>query len=144
MIEVGWVASTLVLVTGPVWARPVWGQWWNWEPRLTSFAFLWLLYAAYQILGPAIPDRDKRRTLQSAYAILAFVSVPIVVYSTRFLPESEQLHPVTVELSPKMIAAWGLSLAALTLLFAGLTQLRYRIECLADAAHDLRVSRWTS
>lgn len=138
MIEVGWFASTLVLCTGPVWAYPVWGVAWSWsEPRLTTFAFLWFAYAAYMVLGPAIPDREKRRTLQSVYAILASASVPLVVYSTRFVPPDRQAHPDRIDLTGEMKIAWASATVALTLLFAGAVYLRYRIEHLSDLVQDL-------
>lgn len=141
MVEMGWVAASLVLVSGPIWARPVWGKFWNWEPRLTSFAFLWCGYAAYLILGPAVEDRDKRRTLQSVYAILAFVTVPLVIYSTRLMAAEEQLHPPRAETPPRMFAAWSMALFALSSLWVGMIYLRYQVESLADSIHDLRAWR---
>lgn len=138
MIEVGWFGATLVLCTGPVWAYPVWGVAWSWsEPRLTSFAFLWFAYAAYMVLGPAIRDREKRRTLQSVYAILASVTVPLAIYSSRFVPEEEQSHPVSIAMTGKMKIAWALSTVALTFVFALAVHVRYRIEHLGDLVHDL-------
>ncbi len=141
MVEIGWFVSTLVLLTGPIWARPVWGKYWNWEPRLTSFAFLWFAYAAYLLVGPAVEDRDKRRSLQAVYATLAFLSVPIVIYSTRFVPVSNQLHPPRIDMTPRMAAAWGLALVALSLFFLGVVYLRYQVEALTDTIADLKARR---
>lgn len=142
MVEVGWFVSTLVLLTGPIWAKPVWGKYWNWEPRLTSFAFLWFAYAAYLLLGPAVEDRDKRRSLQAVYATLAFLSVPIVIYSTRFVPVSDQLHPPRIEMSGRMLVAWGLALVSLSVFFLGVVHLRYSVERLTDTIADLKARRY--
>ena len=81
--EVGVVFCTVVLVTGPLWARPVWGIWWTWDARLTTTLVLWLIYVSYLILrrystGQATP------TLAAALAIFGFLDVPIVYMSIRW------------------------------------------------------------
>lgn len=137
MVETGWLAATLVLVTGPIWAKSTWDKWWTWEPRLTTFAFLWFTYSAYLVLGPAVQEREKRRALQSVYAILAFLTVPAVIYSTRILPVELQQHPARVEMPPRMFFGWAAALVGLTALFAGLVHLRYRTLAAADRLEDL-------
>lgn len=81
--EMGVVFCTVVLVTGPLWARPVWGIWWTWDARLTSTLVLWLIYVSYLVLrnfaaGP------QMQTLAAVLAIFGWFDVPIVYMSTRW------------------------------------------------------------
>src|SRR5216110_2845311 len=81
--EVGVIFCTVVLVTGPLWARPVWGIWWTWDARLTTTLILWLIYLSYLMLsrfseGPSAP------LIAAALAIFGFLDVPIVYMSIRW------------------------------------------------------------
>lgn len=76
--EVGWVMSTIVLTTGPIWGRAAWGHYWTWEPRLTSFLILWLMYGGYLVLRNSIDDPGKRARYSSVLSIVSFINVPIV------------------------------------------------------------------
>jgi heme exporter protein C len=91
-IEVGIVAAFIGTVTGSVWARPVWNTWWTWDPRLTTVTILLLTYAGYLMLRGAIDDPGRRARYGAIYAILAFVNVPLVYFSTRILDRT--IHPV--------------------------------------------------
>ena len=75
------VFCTLVLIQGPLWARPVWGIWWTWDARLTSTLVLWLIYASYLLLRK-FADGPQMRTLAAVLAIFGYVDVPIVYFST--------------------------------------------------------------
>jgi heme exporter protein C len=75
------VFCTLVLIQGPLWARPVWGIWWTWDARLTSTLVLWLIYASYLLLRK-FADGPQMRTLAAVLAVFGYVDVPIVYYST--------------------------------------------------------------
>jgi heme exporter protein C len=79
--EMGMVFCTLVLIQGPLWARPVWGIWWTWDARLTSTLVLWLIYASYLLLRK-FADGPQMQTLAAVVAIFGYVDVPIVYYST--------------------------------------------------------------
>ena len=125
--EVGFLFATGVLASGPIWARPVWGTWWTWEPRLTSFAILWFAYAAFLLLPTLVEDRTKLAPIQSVYSILAFLNVPIVIYATRLLPAEKQNHPVSVTLEPKMVATLVASFVAFTFLFVLFLTMRFRL-----------------
>ncbi len=81
--EMGVIFCTIVLVTGPLWARPVWGIWWTWDERLTSTLVLWLIYVSYLLLrnfaaGP------QMQTMAAVLAIFGYIDVPIVYMSTRW------------------------------------------------------------
>jgi heme exporter protein C len=81
--EVGVVFCTVVLITGPLWARPVWGIWWTWDARLTTTLVLWLVYVSYLLLRH-FASGSQVQTLAAVLAIFGYVDVPIVYMSTRW------------------------------------------------------------
>jgi heme exporter protein C len=81
--EVGWVLAGIVITTGPIWGKAAWGAWWIWEPRLTSFLVLWLLYLGYLVLRKAIEEPDRRARYAAILSIIAFLDVPIIYFSIR-------------------------------------------------------------
>lgn len=81
--EVGWIYATIVITTGPIWARAAWGTYWTWEPRLTSFLILWLMYLGYILLRSSIDDPERRARFAAVLAIVAFLDVPIVFFSVK-------------------------------------------------------------
>lgn len=91
--EVGVVFVTLALVTGVIWARPVWGVWWTWEPRLTTTLILWLIYVAYLMIRHYAPTPQQGRSWSAVVGIIGFVDVPIVYYSVQWW---RSIHPVQV------------------------------------------------
>ncbi len=82
--EVGLVFTTVVLITGPIWAHPVWGIWWTWDARLTSTFVLWLLYVSYLLLRTLIEETDRRALLSALFGIFAFIDVPLVFGAIRW------------------------------------------------------------
>jgi len=82
--EVGLVLTTVVLITGPIWAHPVWGIWWTWDARLTSTFVLWLLYVSYLLLRTLIEEPDRKALLSSLFGIFAFLDVPLVFGAIRW------------------------------------------------------------
>lgn len=98
-IEVGLVLATINLVTGMVWARPIWNTWWTWDPRLTSEAIMILTYAAYLMLRNGIENPEQRRRLAAVYGILAMSTVIITLVITRIRPDT--IHPVVIGPSPQ-------------------------------------------
>ena len=91
--EVGVVYVTLAVLSGAIWAKPVWGVWWTWEPRLTTTLILWLIYAAYLMLGAYVPNRRQGAVYAAAVGIIGFVDVPIVYYSVQWW---RSIHPAAV------------------------------------------------
>jgi heme exporter protein C len=130
--SIGVLFCTLVLLTGPIWAKPAWGVWWTWDARLTSTLVLWFLYVGYLLLRSYIPDASRRATLSAILGIVGFVDVPIVYLSIRWWRTQ---HPAPVigggessGLDPRMRVAFFFSLAVFTLLFVVLLRLRMRSQ----------------
>jgi heme exporter protein C len=110
-----------VLVTGMIWGRAAWGQWWTWSPRLTFSLILWLLYAVYLMVRSSIESRERRAIVAAVYGLTAFLDVPLVWLSARLLPD---IHPASVQLAAPMkltLAAWfvPVTLAAIGLIAGG-------------------------
>ncbi len=142
--EVGVVFCTVVLVTGPLWARPVWGIWWTWDARLTSTLVLWLIYVSYLILR-RYATGGQTATLAAVLAIFGFLDVPLVYMAIRWFRTQ---HPQPVigggegsGIDPHMLHALMWNWLAF-MVFAGLIGfLRYRLEVLSrlvDAEHARR------
>src|SRR5271170_4012479 len=132
--EVGLVFTSACLVTGPIWAKPVWGIWWTWDARLTSTAVLWLLYVAYLMLRTLIEEPDRRALLSALFGIFAFIDVPLVFGSIRWW-RTQHPQPVIMGepgagLDPTMLKvllfSWLPMLALMTLLI----MTRYRLEAM--------------
>ena len=81
--EAGWIFASIVITTGPIWGRAAWGSYWTWEPRLTSFLVLWLMYLGYLFLRTAIDDPEKRARYSAVLSIVAFLDVPVVFFSIK-------------------------------------------------------------
>jgi len=144
--EVGVLFCTIVLVTGPIWARPAWGIWWTWDARLTSTLMLWLTYVAYLLLRHYAADARRRATLAAVVGILGFLDVPIVYFSIRWW-RTQHPQPVIMGgkgsgLAPDMALTFLVCLVAVTLLGAALLLQRIRLEYLRDEAYaaDLATS----
>ena len=91
--EVGVVFVTLALITGIIWARPIWNTWWTWEPRLTTTLILWLIYVAYLMVRSYAPTQSKGAIYAAVMGIVGFVDVPIVYYSVVWW---RSIHPSPV------------------------------------------------
>src|SRR5467141_2207442 len=82
--EVGVAFFTIVLVTGPIWAKPVWGIWWTWDARLTSSFLLWVLFVSFLLLRTLIGEADRRAVASAVFGVFAFLDVPLVYMSIRW------------------------------------------------------------
>lgn len=128
--ELGVLFCTIVLVTGPIWAKPVWNVWWTWDPRLTSTFVLWLIFVAYLLFRSSLRHHPSVRTFASVYGIIGFVDVPIVWMSIRWW---RTIHPKVisaekVDMDPEMWTAVWVCLLALLLLYTVLFICRMRLE----------------
>ncbi|MBE2269829.1 MAG: cytochrome c biogenesis protein CcsA [Anaerolinea sp.] len=98
-VEVGFALALVNLITGSIWARPIWNTWWTWDPRLTSAAIMVLTYAAYLMLRSGIENAETRRRFASVYGILAYVTVIITLIIIRIRPDT--IHPAVIGASPQ-------------------------------------------
>ena len=136
--EVGVVFTSLVLVTGPIWARPIWGTWWQWDARLTSTLVLWLVYVGYLFLRGLTTDPSRSGRLAAVVGIIGFINVPIVHYSVNWWRTLHPLGPTVADpvnnsgFEAPELATFFVALAAFTLLFAWLLAVRVRLGRLQD------------
>ena len=141
--EVGVLFCTLVLVTGPIWARPIWGVWWTWDPRLTMTVILWAIYASYLMLRAFGGEEDAIRRYAAVLGIIGVLDIPIIKVSVRLL---RGIHPAVITRNeggsgltdPRMWVALIVSTVALVLLAIWLMQLRMRTARLAEDVSALR------
>jgi heme exporter protein C len=140
--EVGTAFVSVVLVTGPIWAKPVWGIWWTWDARLTSTFVLWLLYISYLLLRTLIEDPERRALASAVFGIFAFLDVPLVYMSIRWW-RTQHPQPVLFGgpgsgLQPTMKLVLLLSFVSLVSLMILLMRERYRLEALRAEVDTLR------
>lgn len=140
--EIGVVFTTITLITGVVWAKPIWFVWWTWDARLTSTLVLWLMYVAY-ILVRAYSPASQAPAFGAILGILGFVDVPIVYFSVRWWRVQ---HPAPVigggpdaGLPGSMLLTLMVSLAAFTVLFALLLRLRYSLRQMEGEIEELKL-----
>jgi heme exporter protein C len=137
--EVGVVFTTVVLTTGPLWGKPVWGAYWTWDARLTLTLFLWFIYVAYLVMRGALDDRSMRARYSAVLGILGALLIPFIhlsVYLFRTLhPQPILLKPSAPSLPGEMLTTLLLALASFTLLYVALLRARYRYAVTRDGAH---------
>ena len=143
--ELGVIFTTLVLVTGPIWARPVWGTWWQWDARLTSSLVMWLTYVGYLFLRGLATDRTRAGRLAAVAGIVGFINVPIVHFSVRWWRTLHPAGPTVADLErdsglggPELLTFFA-SLIAFTVLFSLLLALRVRLGRLGDRVEELEL-----
>ncbi len=127
--EVGVVFCTLILIVGPIWAKPIWGHWWVWDLRLTLTLVLWFIYVAYLFLRAFAFGSDAARTFASVYGILGTVLIPLVYYAVD-LARGRALHPsnpVREGLPEGMMLPLLVGLGAFLLVFVYLTIRRFEV-----------------
>ncbi len=129
--EVGLAFGAVMMTTGPLWARPVWGTWWQWEPRLTLTLLLMLLFIGYRTMRTAIDDPDDRARFSAVVGIMALVLVPFVhlsVYLFRTIhPQPVIFKPSAPSMPPEMLRVLLMSMAAYFAVYLGFVTTRYGI-----------------
>ena len=117
--EVGVVFTTLFLITGSIWAKPIWGVWWTWSPRLTAALVLWLIYIAYLIVRSYLTDETRGARFAAVVGIVGFIDVPIVALAIT-LWRTQHPSPVIFQggLTPPMLLTLLVCLAAFTTLYS--------------------------
>lgn len=138
--EVGIVFCTIALLTGSIWAKPTWGTWWDWDPRLTTTLILWLIYVSYLMLRTTVENPARRASLSAVVGIVGFIDVPVVFMSIRWW---RTIHPVVLgtggfDMAPPMVITLMVCLAAFSLLFCHFLRLRMSLERQRGEVHRLR------
>jgi heme exporter protein C len=131
--ELGVLFCIAAAVSGSLWARARWGSYWNWDPRETTIFFLFLIYAAYLALRSAIEGEEKRARLAAVYSVVAFVTVPFLVFVVPRLYAT--LHPSPIlpqqgegrAMDPRLRLCFLAMLAGFTALFFWILSLRVRL-----------------
>ena len=140
--EVGLLLTTLMLITGSLWARPIWGTWWSWDARLTTTLLLWFIYVGYLMLRSSIDDEQRAARYAAVLGIIGALDIPVihqsVVWWRSLHPESVVLASGGPAMPASMLTALGISLVAFTVLYVVLVTLRTRLEL---ARADLRFAR---
>jgi heme exporter protein C len=129
--EVGLLFTTVVLTTGPIWGKPIWGTWWTWDARLTLTLFLWFIYAGYLVLRGAVTEPDMRARYSAVLGILGALLIPFIhmsVYLFRTLhPMPIVLKPDRPSLPPEMLNTLLFSFASFVVVYVALVRARYRL-----------------
>ena len=136
--EIGIIFCTIVLVTGPIWAKPVWNVWWTWDPRLTTTLILWFIYVAYLMLRGVVGE-NKKANFSAVFGIIGFVNVPLTFFAIRLW---RTIHPVMItsrgiNISGPMKDTLALTFSAFCLLFIFLLLTRMRLEKMKRATENV-------
>ena len=138
--EVGVAFSAVMLTTGPIWAKPIWGTWWTWDARLTLTLFLFFLFIGYLALRASVHEPAERARFSAVVGILGMLLVPFIhlsVYLFRTLhPQPVVLKPSAPSLPPEMLRTLLVSMAVFTVLYVGLVTLRYGLGLAEDAREE--------
>jgi heme exporter protein C len=138
--EVGVIFTTGVLVSGPLWGKPIWGAWWVWDARLTLTLFLWFLYLGYLVLRGVVPEREQRARYSAVVGILGAVLIPFIHLSVYLFntqhPMPVVANPSGIQMPPVMIKTFFLALGAFTLFYVALARARYALAEERDALDD--------
>ena len=139
--EIGVAFSVIMLTTGPIWGKPIWGTWWTWDARLTSTLFVFLLFIGYLVLRGALTDPEMRARYSAVLGIMALVLVPFI-HMTVYLFRT--LHPAPVLMKPSapsmpgnMLLTLLLSLTVFTVLYVGFLLQRYALAVLSDVREEI-------
>jgi len=143
-VEISLVFFLIAIVLGSVWARPAWGTWWTWEPRLTTAAILEMIYLAYLLLRQGIEDPERRARFGAVYTLLGGLSVPLTFLSIRIF---RTIHPVvigsggseTMGMTDSMVETMLFNIAVFSLVFITMFWHRVRLGQFAEKVEQLKM-----
>jgi len=146
-VEISFIFFFIAIISGSIWARPIWNTWWTWDPRLTTAAVVELIYGAYFLLRQAIDEPRQKARFSAVYAIFGFISVPLTFVSIRML---RTIHPVVIgagdptggggfSMTEPMKVTFFFSLFTFSVLFLDLLWHRIRLEKLESMMYELRL-----
>jgi heme exporter protein C len=146
-VEISLVFFFITIILGSIWARPIWGTWWTWDPRLTSASIVELIYLAYLMLRQGIEDPDRRARFGAVYTLVGAISVPITFMSIRLF---RTIHPVVIgsesaraqggfSMTADMKTTFFFCLFAFTIIFVDLFWNRIRLGQLQQKVEQLKL-----
>lgn len=146
-VEISLVFFFIAIVLGSIWARPIWGTWWTWEPRLTTAAILQMIYLAYLLLRQGIEDPEKRARFGAVYTLLGGISVPVTFISIRIF---RTIHPVVIgasnaeaqgnfSMAPVMVQVMLFCILAFSIIFVTIFWHRMRLGSLENRVEQLKL-----
>jgi heme exporter protein C len=140
--EVGVIFTTLVLITGPIWAKPAWGIWWTWDARLTTSLVLWLIYVAYLLVRSLASEPAKGARYGAVIGIVGFIDVPIVFLTVNLWRTQ---HPTTIifegGLTTPMLMTLMVSIVAFTVLYVLLVMQSTKLKKMEAEVRRLRIMK---
>ena len=145
-VEVGLVFTVMAIISGSIWARPAWNTWWTWDPRLTTYTILALIYVAYLMLRQGVEDPGRRARFAAVYGIVGFISVPLTFFSIRWW---RTIHPVIIgnetatsiggfDMTPAMLQVFLFSLLVFTVLYFCFLANRLQLQREQDYVEQLK------
>lgn len=136
--EIGLVLTGLTIATGAIWGKATWGKWWDWDPRLTTTAILFVVYAGYLLVRQSIVDRRRRARLAAVFGIVGFLNVPVVHFSVLWWRGLHQppsvIRPGQPTIDPVLLATLLASVLSFTLVYLWLLRQRVALEAARDHA----------
>jgi heme exporter protein C len=143
-VEISLVFFFIAVVLGSIWARPAWGTWWTWEPRLTTAAILEMIYLAYLLLRQGIEDPERRARFGAVYTIVGGLSVPLTFVSIRLF---RTIHPVIIggggsekmNMTGEMVTTMLVNIAVFSVIFVTLFWHRIRLGQFAEKVEQLKL-----
>ena len=142
-VEIGLLFTVICILSGMIWARPIWNTWWTWDPRLTTVTIMAFTYIAFILLRRSMDEPSKRAQFSAIYAIIGFVTVPLTFFSARLL---RTIHPVIfgsgevdMNLNQPMLTTMFISLAAFTVMYVALLLQRARLMKAEETLMQLRL-----
>jgi len=144
--EIGLLFCVVATVSGSLWAKAMWGAYWNWDPRETSIFFLLLIYAAYLALRGAIDSPERRARLSAIYSAIAFVSVPFLIFVVPRIYFSLHPDPIInpkgkIDMDSRIRVVFFALLLGFSVLFFWVQSLRVRVARLERRAEERREAR---
>ncbi len=142
-VEIGLLFTVICILSGMIWARPIWNTWWTWDPRLTTVTIMAFTYIAFILLRRSMDEPSKRAQFSAIYAIIGFVTVPLTFFSARLL---RTIHPVIfgsgevdMNLNQPMLTTMFISLGAFTVMYVALLLQRARLMQAEETLMQLRL-----
>lgn len=130
-IEIGLVFTVIAVISGSIWAKPIWNTWWTWDPRLTTTSIMGLIYFGYLFLRKALENQETKKRFSALYCIAGFVTVPMTFFSIR---NARSIHPVVIgdgaggmNMTSEMGLTMAAAILALTFLYIALMMDRVRL-----------------